>query len=83
MLNYVLRHDALHHNPVRGTTRLKEPTSKPVALNLDQLHEVRHVVASWRSGPSVSGPRPDDQVKDVIEVMLGTSDHIGGDARPA
>ncbi len=77
MFNYALRQDALHHNPVRGTTRLKPPTSKPVALNLDHLHEVRQAVSSWRSGPAVSGPRPDGQVKDVIEVMLGTSDRIG------
>jgi integrase len=77
MFNYALRQDALHHNPVGGTTRLKQPTSKPAALNLDQLHQVRHAVASWRSGSAVSGPRPDGQVKDVIEVMLGTSDRIG------
>jgi len=77
MFNYALRQDALHHNPVQGTTRLKQPVSAPVALNLDQLHEVRHAVLSWRSGPAVSGPRPDGQVKDVIEVMLGTSDRIG------
>ena len=77
MFNYALRQDALHHNPVRGTMRLKQPHSKPVALNLDQLHQVRHAVSSWRSGPAVSGPRPDGQVKDVIEVMLGTSDRIG------
>src|SRR5215204_4339430 len=38
---------------------------------------VRQAVASWRSGPSVSGPRTDGQVQDVIEVMLGTSDRIG------
>ena len=77
MFNYALRQDALHHNPERGTTRLKQPVIKPVALNLDQLHEVRQAVASWRTGPSVSGPPPDGQVKDVIEVMLGTSDRIG------
>lgn len=77
MFNYALRQDALHHNPVRGTTRLKQPITKPVALNLDQLQQVRHAVASWRTGPSVSGPPPDGQVKDVIEVMLGTSDRIG------
>lgn len=77
MFNYALRHDALHRNPVAGTARLNQPVTKPVALNLDELQQVRQAVASWRSGPSVSGPRPDGQVKDVIEVMLGTSDRIG------
>lgn len=77
MFGYALRHDALHRNPVVGTARLKQPVSKPVALSLDELQLVRQAVASWRSGPSVSGPRPDGQVRDVIEVMLGTSDRIG------
>ena len=77
MFNYALRHDAVHRNPVAGTARLKQPVSKPVALSLNELQLVRQAVASWRSGPSVSGPRPDGQVKDVIEVMLGTSDRIG------
>lgn len=77
MFGYALRHDALHRNPVVGTARLKQPISRPVALSLDELQLVRQAVASWRSGPSVSGPRPDGQVRDVIEVMLGTSDRIG------
>ena len=77
MFNYALRHDTLHRNPVAGTARLRQPVSKPVALTLDELQLVRQAVASWRSGPSVSGPRPDGQVRDVIEVMLGTSDRIG------
>ena len=35
--NYALRQAALHHNPAQGTTRLKQPITKPVALDLDQL----------------------------------------------
>lgn len=77
MFNYALRQDALHHNAVRGTTRLKPPISKPVALSMDELHQVRLAVAAWRTGPSVSGAPPDGQVRDVIEVMLGTSERIG------
>lgn len=77
MFNYALRRDALHHNPVRGTTGPKQPLTRPVALDLDELHQVRQAVASWRTGPSVSGPPPDGQVKDVIEVKLGTSERIG------
>lgn len=77
MFNYALRHDAVHLNPVAGTARLKAPRHKPTALSLDDLHQVRQAIASWRTGKSVNGPRPDGQVSDVIEVLLGTSDRIG------
>jgi len=77
MFNYALRHDAVHLNAVAGTARLKAPRHKPTALSLDELHLVRQAVATWRAGKSVNGPRPDGQVRDVIEVLLGTSDRIG------
>lgn len=77
MFNFALRHDAVHHNPVAGAARLKAPQTKPKALTYDQVERVRHAARTWRSGKSVNGPRPDGQVRDVIEVMLGTSDRIG------
>lgn len=77
MFNYALRHDAVHLNPVAGTARLRAPRHQPTALSLDELHLVRQAVATWRTGRSVNGPRPDGQVRDVIEVLLGTSDRIG------
>lgn len=77
LFNCALRHDAVHHNPVAGTARLKEPPRKPTSLTYEQISQVRHAAATWRTGKSVCGPRPDGQVRDVIEVMLGTSDRIG------
>ncbi|WP_448061809.1 site-specific integrase [Cellulomonas hominis] len=77
LLAYALRHDAVHHNPVAGTARLKEPTRKPQSLTYQQITQVRNAAATWHTGKSVCGPRPDGQVRDVIEVMLGTSDRIG------
>jgi integrase len=77
MFNFALRHDAVQHNPVAGTARLKQPKSNPKALDLRQLEQIRTAAAVWRSGKSVNGPRPDGQVRDVIEVLLGTSDRIG------
>jgi integrase len=77
MFNFALRHDAVQHNPVAGASRLKAPKKKPQSLTFHQLEQVRHAAAQWRTGKSVSGPRPDGQVRDVIEVLLGTSDRIG------
>ncbi|WP_345750912.1 tyrosine-type recombinase/integrase [Microbacterium rhizophilus] len=77
MFNFALRHDALHVNPVAGTTRLKQPKQQPKALSMDELELIREAAGNWRSGTSARGPRPDGQVRDVIEVLLGTSDRIG------
>jgi integrase len=77
MFNFALRHDAVQNNPVAGTARLKQPKTKVKALTLEQLEQVRDAAATWRTGKSVSGPRPDGQVRDLIEVLIGTSDRIG------
>ncbi|MCC9055227.1 tyrosine-type recombinase/integrase [Microbacterium sp. F2E] len=77
MFNFALRHDAVHHNPVAGTTRLKQPKTVVKALTLDELEQIRAAAAQWRTGKSMSGPRPDGQVRDLIEVLIGTSDRIG------
>lgn len=77
MFNFALRHDAVHHNPVAGTARLRQPKKPVKALTLDELEQVRAAAAQWRTGKSLSGPRPDGQVRDLIEVLIGTSDRIG------
>jgi len=77
MFNFALRQDAVHLNPVAGAARLVAPKRKPKALTYAQIEQVRHAVRTWRTGESVPGPPPDGQLRDVIEVMLGTSDRIG------
>ncbi len=37
------------------------------------MQAIRAAAAAWRSGPDVKGPKPDGQVRDTIEVLLGTS----------
>jgi len=77
MFNFALRHDAVHMNPVAGAARLAAPKRKPKALTYGEIEQVRDAARTWRTGKSVNGPRPDGQVRDVIEVLLGTSDRIG------
>ena len=77
LFGYALRHDAIDRNPVIGTSRLRQPPGTPRALSLDQLERVRLAAATWRTGEHVLGRRPDGQVRDLIEVMVGTSDRIG------
>lgn len=72
LFGYALRHDALGRNPVEGTSPLRRPKGTPQALTIEQIAAIRRAAASWRTGPDVKGPKPDGQVRDVIEVLLGT-----------
>ena len=70
---FALRHDAVPRNPVEGTSPLARPKNQIQALTLEQVHAIRVAAAVWRTGPGVKGPKPDGQVRDVLEVLLGTS----------
>lgn len=72
LFGYALRQDAISRNPVEGTSPLKKPKGTPQALTLEQVQAIRQAAAVWRTGPDVKGPRPDGQVRDAIEVLLGT-----------
>lgn len=72
-----VRYDAIARNPVRETVKLRRPPSSALALTVGQVEAIRHAVRSWRRGPSFSGPPPDGQLEQIIEVMLGTSARIG------
>jgi integrase len=77
MFNFALRQEAVVRNPVTGTMRLKRPKTNPKALNLEQIEQIRLAAKVWRTGDSLNGPKPDGQVRDLIEVILGTGARIG------
>ncbi len=70
---YALRHDAVSRNPVEGTSQLRRAKSKPTALTIDQIAAIRLAAAQWRTEPGLPGPKPDGQVRDILEVLLGTA----------
>lgn len=72
-----VRYDALEKNPVRDTARLRKPSAEAMALTAPQVDAIRAAVRGWRRGPGFSGPPPDGQLEQIIEVMLGTSARIG------
>lgn len=76
-LGLAVRYDAIARNPVQATARLRRPAAKPTALTVTQIQSIRVVVAGWRTGTGLSGPKPDGQLGPIIEVMLGTSARIG------
>lgn len=73
LFGYALRHDAINRNPVQGTSRLRAVKNKPKALTLDQVSKIREAAANWRTQPGLPGPKPDGQVRDIIEILLGTA----------
>jgi integrase len=77
LFGFALRHDAVARNPVAGTSPLRHPKSQPKALTLDQIAAIRVAAANWRSQPRLPGPKPDGQVRDIIEVLLGTAMRTG------
>jgi integrase len=76
-LGLAVRYEALTRNPVQNASRLHKPPSTTVALTVDQVDAIRAAVARWRTGRGLSGPKPDGQLGQIIEVMLGTSARIG------
>jgi integrase len=77
LFGYALRHDAVARNPVEGTSQLRRTKTPPQALTLEQITAIRKAAATWRSDPGLPGPRPDGQVRDIIEILLGTAMRIG------
>jgi integrase len=70
---HALRHDAIARNPVEGTSQLRRTKPTPRALTIDQITAIRKAAAHWRTEPGLPGPKPDGQVRDIIEILLGTA----------
>jgi len=77
MFSFALRHDAMSRNPVEGTSPLRVRKGSPQALTLGQIAAIRAAAATWRTGPGLPGPKNDGQVRDIIEVLLGTAMRTG------
>ncbi len=77
MMKVAVRHDAIDRNPVRDSAPIPQPRKEVRALDQTQLDALRDAVRGWRRDEHVYGPRPDGQLADVIETILGTSARIG------
>jgi hypothetical protein len=69
IFSFALRHDALPRNPLEGTSPLFKPKAHVRALTLEQVQAIRGAAAAWRREPGRKGPKPDDKVRDVVEVL--------------
>ncbi|MBC7277961.1 tyrosine-type recombinase/integrase [Nocardioides sp.] len=72
LFKFAIRNDGMVRNPVEATSPLAKPKGKPQALTPEQILAIRKAANEWRTGPGVKGPKPDGNVRDALEVMLGT-----------
>ncbi|WP_214465517.1 tyrosine-type recombinase/integrase [Microbacterium flavescens] len=77
VLGFGVRREIINRNPVKDTSRLRKPKRVPKALTTEQILAIRTAAREWRTQPGVLGPHPDGQVRDIIELMLGSLTRIG------
>ena len=77
ILAFAVRREIIPRNPMKETSRMKKPPHTPKALTPEQIAAIRLAASEWRTEEGRMGPRSDGQVRDIIEVMLGTATRIG------
>jgi len=77
LFSFAMRNDAIDFNPVNAASRLRKPSTIPEPLSLEQISAIRAAAARWRSEQGAAGPKPDWQVRDIVEVLLGTGLRVG------
>ncbi|MEU8182027.1 site-specific integrase [Micromonospora sp. NPDC049047] len=78
MFALAVRRGALTTNPIRDTGQLRKPRKRVVALDREQLDDVRSAIRKWQQPtPGKSGPRPTSDLADIVDLMLATGARIG------
>ena len=77
IMGLAVRHDAIRVNPVRMTGPLTRPRHEVKVLSIDELTQIRRIIAEWRTASPVMGPKPDGQLALIFDVILGTGARIG------
>ncbi|MDI5937667.1 MULTISPECIES: site-specific integrase [unclassified Micromonospora] len=78
MFALAVRRGALTTNPIRDTGQLRKPRKKVVALEMEQLDDVRSAIRQWQQPtPGKSGPRPTSDLADIVDLLLATGARIG------
>lgn len=76
MFAVAVRHDVMTSNPVREVARISKARKEIEYLDLDQIQDVRSLIeASTRN--KRPGPRPTTDLKDAVDLILGTGCRIG------
>ncbi|GAA2829031.1 site-specific recombinase XerD [Leucobacter komagatae] len=76
-LGLAVRHEAIPRNPMDHVSRLRRPARTPDAFEDSEIELIREAVRDWEERKIMAGPKPDGQLGQIIEVLLGTSVRIG------
>ena len=76
-LGLAVRHEIIPRNPMDHVSRLRRPAHTPDAFTVDDISSIRAAIRAWEHRSILAGPRPDGQLGQIIELMLGTSARIG------
>ena len=76
MFAVAVRHDVVASNPVRDVVRISRPRREIEYLDMDQIQEVRSLVATATLSKR-PGPRPTTDLMDAVDLILGTGCRIG------
>lgn len=76
-LSLAVRHEIIPRNPIDHISRLRRPARTPDAFEDSEVSLIRDAIQVWEERPIKAGPRPDGQLGQIVEVLLGTSVRIG------
>lgn len=76
-LSLAVRHEIIPRNPIDHISRLSRPARTPDAFEDSEVSLIRDAIQAWEERPIKAGPRPDGQLGQIVEVLLGTSVRIG------
>jgi integrase len=77
LIRYAMLHGALAYDPLQATSRLRRPKVRRKPLTIDEVNAIRDAASAWGEETGRSGPTPGRQMRDIIDVMLGSSARIG------
>jgi len=72
-----VRREVILRNPIDGVARLHKPKRTPTALTATEMNAISAVIKVWEHTRGTCAPKPDGQLGQIVEVMLGTSARIG------
>lgn len=76
-LALAVRHELIPRNPMDHVSRLRRPPRIPDSFTPEQITHIRAAIRAWEQREIHAGPRPDEQLGQIVEIMLGTSARIG------
>jgi len=77
MLDLAARHDAIDSNPMRSVEAVPKPSNEIQTFTLDDVAELRAILAEWDAGKDKSGRRRVSDLADPVDMFLATGARPG------